>query len=519
MHLPEEQQIPFLKPLTIVNSQVVISVKTVIIGLLLFLALFFTLSLHNRILHIDEATLSEQVYWLTEEGTVKTVLYEGIGTGLGDELLVYHKLFIWLATGIAWLFGHSLELLRCLSLLSALLLCATIYQYSQRFITASQSRLPLFFLLTILLLFSNALFFTFSFIFRPELMLTCLGFGSFYMLTAYLKHDKLKYLYLAAIFAGLASLTHLNGLVYVGAAGLLLLFDRKIKPLFIFSITSLLVSAIYFIDVLGPGDFDRFILQFSGAPAFKESDLHPLNRILRVFEEHRRYFHSAREVSFSVLMILIIAARFRYLWKHHSILMRYTLFGGITLAIINQGQTSKYALLLLPFACLLMALAMMDILKEGKKKQIRWFMAAFVVYFCIQVYDMYEVINRKMDLPARNAAISQHIPWGSRVYGPGSFFFNQVEHYEILSLESYYAKVGRFHTLKYNKKDLLSHARSLDCDYVVLDLLFLADAAEEGIRPQEFQTGHTYFGYLVTHVENDYYILKRLQDQQARIIQ
>lgn len=485
----------------------------------MLLALLFALSLHQRILHMDEATLSEQVYWLAEEGTVKTVLYEGVGTGLGDELLVYHKLFIWLTTGIACIFGHSLELFRCLSLLFAILLCGTIYRYSQRFISTAPNRLPLFFLLTILLLFSNFLFFAFSFIFRPEIMLTCLGFASFYMLSSYLKSPKPQYLCLAALFAGLAALTHLNGLVFVGAGGLLLLFERKIKPLFIFSACSILVISLYFIDVLEPEAFERFILQFAGAPAFRESDLHPLNRIFRVFEESRRYFHSAREISFSILFILAVGARFRHLWENYSILMRYTLFGGITLAVINQGQTSKYALLLLPFACLLMALAFVDILKEGNKKQLRWFSAAFMVYFCIQLYDMHELIDRKMDLPARNAEISKHIPEGSRVYGPGSFFFNEFEDYEILSLESYYARVGRFNTLEYNKEYLFKHASSLNCDYVILDMLFLADAAEKGIRPREFREGHTYYGYLVTHVENDYFILKRLQDQQARIIQ
>lgn len=482
----------------------------------MLLAIFFALSLHHRSIHIDEATLSEQVYWLMEEGTVKSVLYTGIGTGLEDELLVYHKLFIWLATGLAIVSNLSLPIMRSLSLLSALLLCVALYHYSKRYIAEIENPLSFFFLLVILLLCSHSLFFAYSFIFRPELMVTALGFGSFYMLSTYLQQDKLKYLCLAAILAGLSALTHLNGLVYLGAGGLLLLFDRKIKPLLVFSLISLLSFSLYFIDMLGPGDFNRFILQFAGAPAFKPSDFHPLERILRVFEEHRRYFHSATEVSFSILLILAVGARFRYLWASHNILMRYTLFGGITLAVINQGQSSKYALLLLPFACLLIALSLKEILKTGAKNQKWLFRAACILYLCIHFFDNYSLINKKLDLSARNAEISKHIPGGSRVYSPGSFFFNdRFEDYEILSLDSYYVEVARFPNLEYNKKDYFYHVRSLDCDYAILDLLFLEDAAEQGIRPQKFQKGQTYFGYQLIHAENDYFILQRLQDQQA----
>jgi hypothetical protein len=512
MNFPEERKLQFLHPIMVEESHQLIKAKSLVISLLFLQAILFLLSLYQRAFFVDEATLGEQVYWLMEEGTVKSLLYKGTGTGLSEELLIYHKLYIWLATGLSYLFGLHLPLLRSISLFFSCLLCFSLYRYCKDYLHFEQSRLRLFFMLLVLLLFSHSLYFTFSFLFRPELMQTWLGFMSFYMLTAYLKKDKIHYLSLAGTFAGLSALTHLNGLIYIGAGALLLLYKRKMIALGIFTGLSALVSAFYFIDMLEPGAFDRAITQFAGAPAFKKSDLHPLNRIWRVLSEHKRYFHSSTEVSFSLLFILLLGARFKYMWQRYSNLMLYTLFAALCLAVLNQGQTTKYALLLLPFACLIMALAFMDILQR-QPKYVLHFSAAFLIYFSIQLYDITELIEQRIDLPARNTSISQHIPKGSRVFAPASFFYNEYEDYEILSYQGYYTLVDRFHRLDYNRKDFFAHARSINCEYIIVDLFFFIDVAREGIRPEFFRPGNTFLGYKVMKAENNYIVLKDTKGQ------
>lgn len=478
-------------------------------GLFLFLFGLFLLSLYQRGLHIDEAILGEQIYWLVKEGIVRSRLYAGIGTGLEDKLLVYHKFFIWLGAGLAYSFGLSLTLLRLLSLTSAVLLCYLLYSYHSRYQLLSQPAVRQTFFLSLLFLLSNSHFFAFSFIFRPEVMQACLGFGSFYLLAQYLKKRKQSHLLLAGLLAGLAALTHLNGLIFVSAGVLLLLVQNELKAVLVFGIAATFITGFYFIDMLAPGELEKFLIQFGGAPAYREGDLHPLNRLMRIVEEHKRYFNAPMEGSFSILLILIVGVRFLYLWKRHALLMRYTLFASLSLAIINQGQTSKYALLLLPFAAILMADGFRSILASRPRPAII-FTLLFSIYFCIQLNSVHSLFNDRLDIVSRNETISRHIPEGSRVYAPASFLFNQIENYQLRSLQTYATLVHRFDRLNINRKDFFEHARAMGSDYVLLDLFFVDHdfydgiIGEKGLQPEE-----TYYGYEVTQAKDNFIILKR----------
>ena len=483
-----------------------------LISLFLFLFVLFLISLHKRGLHIDEAILGEQIYWLVKEGRVKSVLYAGIGTGLEDKLLVYHKFFIWLGAALVYIFGLSLPLLRSVSLISALLLCSLLYRYFSRYLGLAQKEGRQTLFLSILFLLSNSHFFSFSYIFRPELMLACLGFGSFYLLAKYFKYTHLRYIFFAGLLAGLSALTHLNGLIFISAGVLLLLVKKEWKAAFIFSFFAAVSSALYLIDMLSPGDLEQFLTQFRGAPAYREGDLHPLNRLLRLLEEHKRYFNASMEGSFSTLLILIVGVRFRYLWNRHSLLMLFTLFAALSLAIINQGQTSKYALLLLPFAALLMGDGFLSILASKPKKALV-FIFLFTVYFCIQLYPVYSLFTKRIDIVSRNEAISRHIPEGSRIYGPGSFLYNQIENYSLLSLQTYATLVHRFDSLEINRKDFFEHTRSMGSEYVLLDLYYVDHDFYNGVITKEgFRAGEAYYGYEVIQAKDNYIILKRLEE-------
>ena len=479
-------------------------------GVFLLLFVLYLASLFKRGLHIDEAVLGEQIYWLLKEGTVKAVFYAGVGTGLEDKLLVYHKFFIWVGAALVSVFGLSLTLLRSVSLLSAILICYFLYRYCSRYLSLPQTEVRQILFFSLLFLLSNSHFFAFSFIFRPEVMLSCIGFGSFYLLAEYFKNRQLNLLLFAGFLAGLAVLTHLNGLIFISAGTLLLLVRKEWKAAVIFGAMATFISAFYLADMLAPGELEQFLVQFGGAEAFREGDLHPLNRILRMLEEHKRYFHSQTEGSFSILLILIAGIRFQYLWKRHSLLMYYTLFAVLSLAIINQGQTSWYALLFLPFAALLMGDGFRSILL-AKPKQGIVFLALFSLYFCIQLYPVYSLFSKRIDIVSRNEAISSYIPKGSRLYAPASFLFNQIENYQLRSLQSFHVLVHRFQRLKINRKDFFEHTRALGSEYVLLDLFYVDDDFYNGIVAKgDFRPGKVFYGYKVTHVKDNFIILKRL---------
>lgn len=492
------------------ETGVIVRVFPYLVGLFLLLFVLFLISLYKRGLHIDEAILGEQIYWLVNEGIVRSRLYAGIGTGLEDKLFVYHKFFIWLGTGLVYIFGLSLTLLRSLSLISAILLGYLLYRYYGRYQRLSRTEVRQTFFLSLLFLLSNSHFFAFSFIFRPEVMQSCLGFGSFYLLAQYFKNNKQNHLLFASHLAGLAALTHLNGLIFIGAGVLLLLTKKELKGAVLFSAVATSITALYLVDMLAPGELEQFFIQFGGAPAYREGDLHPLNRLLQILEEHKRYFNAPMEGSFSILLILIVGVRFQYLWKRHSLLMRYTLFAGLSMAIINQGQTSKYALLLLPFAVVLMADGFRSILASRQKPAIT-FTFLFSFYFVIQLYPVYSLFSKRIDIVSRNEAISRHIPEGSRVYAPASFFYNQIENYHLLSLQTYATLVHRFDRLDINRKDFFEHTRAMGSDYVLLDLFYVDhDFYDAIIGTDSLRAGEAYFGYEVTQAKNNYIILKRL---------
>lgn len=497
------------QPQALPETGVIVRIFPYLVGLFLILFVLFLISLYKRGLHIDEAILGEQIFWLVKEGIVRSRLYAGIGTGLEDKLLVYHKFFIWLGAGLVYIFGLSLTLLRLLSLISAILLCYLLYHYHSRYQLLSQPAVRQTFFLSLLFLLSNSHFFAFSFIFRPEVMQACLGFGSFYLLAQYLKKRKQSNLLFAGLLAGLAALTHLNGLIFVSAGVLLLLGQKELKATLVFGVVATFTTGFYLIDMLAPGELEKFFIQFGGAPAYKEGDLHPLNRFLRVLEEHKRYFNAPMEGSFSILLILIVAVRFQYLWKRHALLMRYTLFAGLSLAVINQGQTSKYALLLLPFAAVLMADGFRSILASRPRPAIT-FTLLFSVYFCIQLYSVHSLFSNRLDIVSRNEAISRHIPEGSRVYASASFLFNQIENYQLRSLQTYATLVHRFNRLDINREDFFEHARAMGSEYVLLDLFYVDHdfydgiIGEKGLQPEE-----TYYGYKVMQAKDNYVILKR----------
>lgn len=72
-----------------------------------------------------------------------------------------------------------------------------------------------------------------------------LGFISFYFINS---KNKIN-IAIAGIFAGLSAVTHLNGLIFMGAGGILLLVNRRIFDAIIFSIFASFSFGFYFLDI------------------------------------------------------------------------------------------------------------------------------------------------------------------------------------------------------------------------------------------------------------------------------
>ena len=484
--------------------------KFLLTGLLLIVGLFIS-SLFNRTLNIDEAILGEHAYWLAKEGKVRADLYAGTGVGWEKELLVYHKLFVWAGAGIISLFGLSLPLLRSLSIVFAIVLCGMLYLYCKNFSPLPKQSTLNVFLLCLLLLLLNSYFFAFSFIYRPEIWLACFGFGSFFALSAYLKSEEKRSLVLAAVLAGLATITHLNGLIYIGAGGILLFINRKYQAAFLFGIVAAVVSSLYAVNMISePGSWERFLWQFRGDPAIEAEDLSVPDRLFRFFEEHKRYLHSYVEGAITGLFLLTVLLKGKYLWNHHRNLLLYPLICAFLLACISQGLTSKYPLLYLPQAILLIAFAFYQYLSESfTKNRLILVTVLLLLYTGMQLHHSMKLFNSGLPTESRNALIGSHIPEGSYVYANVSFFFNEVENFKISSMIAFDLLVHRYNKKEWSKESFFQHVNSLGCTYIVFDFLANDMFVRDLFSQSELEVGNAYYGFKVVRSENGYVIMKK----------
>ena len=200
-------------------------IKTVILVklALLAVALLYLYSLWHREPDVDDAWIGEHAYWLAEKGYVKSELMHGI-TNQQERNIVHHKLFTLNGALFITLFGFSLWTLKSVSLMWLVIFTIVF------FITIRRKEGSPAAWFAMLLMAVNAFIFQYSFVYRPEIMVMTLGFISWLLLDQYLQNRSSPALIFSGLFAGLAAAAHLNGLIFIMAGGLLLVWNRKLFP-------------------------------------------------------------------------------------------------------------------------------------------------------------------------------------------------------------------------------------------------------------------------------------------------
>ncbi|MFA0962555.1 hypothetical protein AB9P05_12190 [Roseivirga sp. BDSF3-8] len=465
--------------------------------------LLFAVSLFERTPDNDEAILAEHSYWLVKEGTPKGVMYSGMGVGWEDRLYVYHRLFVLTGAALIHSAGLSLGLLRAFMLGITIAFCLVLRQYWHR---EQNQKSPEGLMLSLIIFFSYSLFITFNFMWRPEVMVMTFGFLGFYFIKAHLTNSSVWHVLSGGFFAGLGALTHLNGVIFIGAGGLLLLAHRRWGHALLFGLAGGLVTLLYFWDIQSTADWEGLRWQFGNDPVLEKKDFVWYAPLVKILNDHRRYFHSPREASFSLLFIVALIAGGKSILKKHRDLILYGGSAGLALAAISHGHTSKYGLLILPYMVLLLVHIYLE---TDKRWGVRIMQGAFVVFGVIQLYYITDMIRQHVDLSARNSRIAESIPEGSTVYGPATFFFNEVENHRLYTTQAYNLRVNRYYNLTWSKEDYFSFAREMDADYIVIDFQLQNDLIYKTFTEDEVQEGKEWFGYRVIKRGGDYAVLKR----------
>jgi hypothetical protein len=403
-------------------------------GLLLLLA-----STYHRAINTDDAWIGEFVYWANRDGYVRSELFRGL---LHSEVYqeVYHKLFVWHAVPAVWWFGWSVYVLKSISLVYVAGVLVLSWRYLKHLPLANrQLAAGLYFALLLL----NTLVAEYSFLFRPELMLMFLGLCSWLLLRRALLTGAVGAAAGAGVLAGLAGLTHLNGLIFVMAGGLLLLWRRRWAGAVLFGLTAAVVLACYGIDMVQHHSWDLFKEQMFMHPAIDNGSHGLGGRILYLLKEHQRFFHSPKEIVLTLLLLL--AAYVLYRQRPHTPefrnLVLYTVLLVLCLNLIVQGKTSKYLLLYMPYLLLLVVVAFDQLAQRPVPRLHLLARGLLGLYFVVNVvYTGIVIAAHRGDQQAQNQQLAQRLRpyWGKRIIAPVNFIFPAINNFQIQGATYYF---------------------------------------------------------------------------------
>ena len=466
------------------------------VGLLLLLA-----STYHRAIHTDDAWIGEFVYWANHDGYVRSELFRGL---LHSEVYqeVYHKLFVWhFVLAVKWL-GWSIYVLKSISLLYLVGVLGLSWYYLKYLPVANRPQAAS---LYFALLLTSSLVAEYSFIYRPELMLMFLGFCSWLLLRRALLTGAAGAAAAAGLLAGLAALTHLNGLIFIMAGGLLLLWRRRWVGAVVFGIVATIVFAGYGIDMVQHHSWELFREQMFMHPAIDNGSHGIGGRILYLLKEHQRFFHSPKEIVLTLLLLLAayVLYRQRPRTAEFSNLLAYCVLLVLSLDLIVQGKTSKYLLLYLPYMLLLVVVAF-DQLAQLPNPRLhlvaRGLLGLYVVANVAYTLLLFPE-NRPQQAENEQLGHRLHSYLGSRIIAPVNFIFPNISHFQIQGATYYFMRADE--TRRQGQSfDLFATAASEHIPLIILD----QEALKELQLSKPNTVGQAFGAYHFAFQDSDHYV-------------
>ncbi len=468
----------------------------VLVGLLILLMI---ISLPDRMPHIDDAWLGEHSYWLLKDGEAKTKLMTGIAGG-DERLILHHKLFtIQGAVAIA-LFGFSLTALKSISLLYLLFLVfgLILIRKNKLWFTSSES-----FWIALLILLANPIVFEFSFVFRPEIMLAFLGFLSGILIIKkkdqkIAKHDAL----LSGLIAGLALSTHLNASIYIAAGFLFLFLKKEWINAVVFAFGSILTSLIYFYDFQSFNDFNLWMHQLTFIPSGNSKSGVLYTLFMSVVDEQRRFFHSPKEISFTLLAFFSILFSWKNIKSQQRDLLIYLVLLMLAMSVLALNKTSKYLIMIMPFLISLLGNGIWMTIQVKNRVQTPVIWILLGIYLITSLIYSLDLSQKKYD-PDINSKISEVYAGTTsneiRVLAPMEFIFNEIDKYDrIISLMSFHERQKLESDLK--GKNFLQKAKEEH-----IQLMLIPEYYQRKLALDSFLLNDTVAGFRL--VENNQHLM------------
>ncbi len=406
----------------------------------------------------DDAWIAEESYWLSKNGIVRSEFFRGI-LGWEKQLLVSHKLFIAIGAVLIKLFGHQLPTVQLTGLLFFCLLVFTVTSYIRK---REYSYNSPYLLAILILIFSNRFLIRTSFENRPDMVVAALGFSSFLCLIA--SRHKLRNAAFGGLLAGLALLSHLNGVIYLLAGVGLLVYQRTFKAAVLFSIIAGCTSMTYFIDVLmADNGIAVWLSQFKSDPATQNA-FTITSKLLVMATYPRLFFYTPEHAALSILFVYIVWHQRKILNTIPADLKIYSLLLFISFWILTKSPSGSYLTLFIPFMLLI-------IYELYRKKPFTSLGLKFVLilYMVIGLYGTIEIIytnNSQEYIPVAYKKLRSHLSSTERGLVPLTFFFNEYEQYAYLLCHE------NFTYFSNRPGDLGPWANDRKVDFILMDYVY-----------------------------------------------
>lgn len=491
--------------------------KKLQIPILFLLIVLFLYSLYQRIPDIDDAWIGEYAYWLAEDGYVHSELMRGVNKQEVD-FVVHHKLFNLNGALFIKLFDFSLYSLKAVSLVYFIVFIIMFYFYThkwRRLFSKSD------FVLAVIILLSFPWTFKYAFLYRPEIMMMTFGFIGFLLLEKSIINEKKTYWlhFISGMFFGLTAAAHLNGIILILSAGLLLLINKKYKDVIVFGMGVLITFSIYFYDLTTLNSFALWKHQFFDSPSLDSlQDGSPwFKPVINLFKEHMRYFHNLKIIAFSLFLIPTLIVGSAYLMRNHKLLVQFAALVAIITGVVAMHKSRQYILLNLPYLILLITLTLKALhekkitnFKFGNAKQIIGLISfLFLLFFTVSNFFNIELASQKFT-PEINRKISLKYAGDNevnmKIVAPMSFIFNEIEVYDQIQGELCYTELQKLDTTIYGE-GFLKRAYNFKRDLLIITPLF-----QNKLGIAHYEKGDDFEHYVVAD-KTEEFIVFRLKQQ------
>ncbi len=473
------------------------------------LAVVYLLGFYFREPNLDEGIIAEWAYWLANTGVAKSVLYTPMQTGTEHVIYVYHKLFTWLGALLIKIFGMELMPLRLMVLSFLIVLLAAIKSFGRYFVDEAHQKLH-FFVATVVLLCFDAVF-RFSFTFRPEIMLSALGFLSFLFAYRAIKELKPVLAAISGLFAALGFLTHLNGIAFLVAGFVFLLWHKQYKAWFLYCVMAGFVSLFIFADDISSQFLSHFLQALNDSPDTTSAEFVWYGPILKIINEHQRFFHSPIEISLTVTLIAGLVLFNKLTKQQIKPLLQYTLILIIALGSLTHGKTAKYLLLIVPFMVLIISHFVLKINELNAWKR-NIFTGVLILYFVVQGIFISQQFYPHHNVKQYGVAILENIPKSSKVLGNSNLVFAGVGEYH-LHADLTFEFIADQQNIKKNIINYLDFANKQGEHYVVFTKMYTRPKYWNELMELQLKPNSNIANiYNVFYISADVVILKQVID-------